>query len=650
MPRIQADSEHIEYFYYLLAQHGGNLIEVEDAEGEISLVIAKDMRRARTELLLSGPRRHRIDTSSDEDELPGSNLVEILNSHLCNKGVGSTASAKGTERIRVDEDDERREDGEEGDDKEDGEDEEGGEDGEEEEEGEETLTGGEEGEEGGDTGGSEDVPDPDALTNAGRTGVQDAQVRHGVGRSKNKEFLKKRARVEAAEAGRQEEARKRRKMQRRHDWMAEQEATRVSPLVRRATDWLAAQVRQTGNRRLQGMESRGQDLLVSRALSVAGPDAVGDWWDIVRLWHARGSLVLPLDEGQRAAFALDLPQSAMHGSDGNGEGDTSSGGGSQGDGNGGGSDDDVMAGASYGAMVPFAGASSGHDSHDGPDGHDRALIPPRQAFLQAYEAASGHQLASKIGPIVRRFALAELQERYDEATRELVKADRLDHGPNGRRARSRAKRSLFNACYPKHEGVADLGARGDNDEARTDWKGFELVLRSATRMRALRVRLGDGALCLIPDATLSLDTLTKRFTNAQFELWLELIARFNKRYYKLRTGIMGLLRRGLAGLPPCDGGNEGAHLPIARVTRREAVECGLDRLANLVRPQPRLQQQAQLPIPDPTAPDMDYALLGEIMSESYDFTSRLSPGPLDNLFSSSDVQDDFSGASSQWNF
>jgi len=169
-------------------------------------------------------------------------------------------------------------------------------------------------------------------------------------------------------------------------------------------------------------------------------------------------------------------------------------------------------------------------------------------------------------------------------------------------------------------------------------------------MRVLRVRLGDGALCLIPDAMLSLNTLTKRFTNAQFKLWLELIARFNKQYYKLRNGIMVLLRWGLAGLPPCNSGNNGAHLQIARVTRREAVKCSLNGFANLVRLQPRLQQQAQLPIPDPTAPDMDYALLGEIMSESYNFTSRLSPGPLDNLFSSSDVQDDFSGASSQWNF
>jgi len=158
----------------------------------------------------------------------------------------------------------------------------------------------------------------------------------------------------------------------------------------------------------------------------------------------------------------------MHDSSGNSEGNTSSGGSSQEDSNGRSSDDDVMAGASYSAMVPFAGASSGHDSHHGPDGHDRALIPPWQAFLQAYKAASGHQLASKISPIVPRFALAELQERYDNATRELVKTNCLDHGLNGIRARSQAKRSLFNACYPKHKGVADLGAQGDNGKARTD--------------------------------------------------------------------------------------------------------------------------------------------------------------------------------------
>jgi len=38
-------------------------------------------------------------------------------------------------------------------------------------------------------------------------------------------------------------------------------------------------------------------LLVLRALSVAGPDAMGDWWDIIRLWHACGSLVPLPDKG-----------------------------------------------------------------------------------------------------------------------------------------------------------------------------------------------------------------------------------------------------------------------------------------------------------------------------------------------------------------
>ena len=292
----------------------------------------------------------------------------------------------------------------------------------------------------------------------------------------------------------------------------------------KARIWLRHQMAISHDPPVQQMTQKLQDQMIRTAFAVAGPEAIGDWHEILHYWRHNGQLV--------TAAYLGLSSRP-------------------------------------GSQSPRA-SPLGPSTAPTPTVHRRQRSglskPSVERFREAFERTDLHAVIALLQPVFQRCGLATLHKRYVEAQTEIRKW----YGNRGALTQRDAKGELFRAC---HRRWAQVENPRKNDATASQFDGFERRLFAAHRMHILQEELGLGVFSLIRGIS---DTfLTQTMRKGTFELWVQLVKQFNPRYRSVEERATRLFQRAVQGRSIADRSDQRLALErVAKVAAMRYVDPG----------------------------------------------------------------------------
>lgn len=287
----------------------------------------------------------------------------------------------------------------------------------------------------------------------------------------------------------------------------------------RAAEWLLQQIQTSEDPSVRATSLKARTDMVRTALDVAGPDAVGMWYDVLHHWRHNGRLVAVAYEGVTSRSGSHSPRAPP---------------------------------------VPILQRAE----LQGPAGQARREKPGVRKFRQAYETTEVNAIVALIQPTFHRTTLADLYAYYLKAAAEIE----ASQGDRGNLTRRDARLELFQACYPTVDWIDKPWTHRD---AKAMWNHFDYHIRMAKVMHSLRAQRGVGFFGLLPTRVTN-KYLTQTLTAGRLALWLGLVTRFNVRCSAMEEKVDLLLQRGFAGLMPSPTASK--RLLIERISRQAALD------------------------------------------------------------------------------
>jgi hypothetical protein len=277
------------------------------------------------------------------------------------------------------------------------------------------------------------------------------------------------------------------------------------------TDEIAGYPPDSDVRKTKGEDA---DKMVTNALAVANPEAIGNWYDIIHHWKVDSGLVAKAYRNLQRDGGSMVPREVLDGSQ------------------------------------PASSAASVSASYTtGARGRKVRVA----AFQEAYWAIDYSEIQGLLQPIMDLLQLGKLYRAYDAAVAEVSAS--ADYGVNNS-TRSEAKTWIFQSLFPT---LASNGRRLAG--AGPKWNVFDKRLVYGSKMAKLEEVLGPCLFVLLP-RSVTKTFLGNTLSHTRLDLWIRMVQKFNLRFAGIALKTNELLSRGLLG----------ASLPFEPYHKRLVIE------------------------------------------------------------------------------
>lgn len=151
--------------------------------------------------------------------------------------------------------------------------------------------------------------------------------------------------------------------------------------------------------------------------------------------------------------------------------------------------------------------------------HLQKLRPELCEFYRAWNQVNRLEADDILKAIIHRLQLANVREAYNRALSRVT-----GPGNRGQSQTSRAKVKLFRVVYPDW---AKITQPMKNRLTRSDWEKFNDRLKHGKRWSMLRETLGMGVFALMPTSIIPHRFVERNLKVQELELWAQMIHKFN---------------------------------------------------------------------------------------------------------------------------
>lgn len=257
-----------------------------------------------------------------------------------------------------------------------------------------------------------------------------------------------------------------------------------------ASQWLADQINTSSDKPLRSTRPHLQRKLLKTAMSIGHASIIEQWQDVYRHWRANGSLSSFVNAEPLSHSAWDLQQNVV-------------------------------------SLQP----------------HLQHLKAEIKAFYLAWNIVNQLNVNKTLNDFCHRQRRADLYDSYQLAEQRL----RLTANPSGERVDAAAKQTLFRILYPQWK---DIENPSRAEATRAAYAKYDRLIKAGKRWSHLRIELGTGIFALMPEFTISHRFIENDLRAEQFNVWVDLVQRFNPRAVELGRLILAGLEQALSGSRP----------------------------------------------------------------------------------------------------